>query len=270
MPGWRGFLASKPRYRNHTYNGPINGTERGDLIVAPNYLIYGALGLLCALPLSWFVLARHGKAVKSQHGALNLFELARWIKKLVRLPFFQFNLLVPMLAVFYFVILAGLIGTKVSGRNAGPMAIRVLWLSVLIILLVPLGGRMWRLVCPLPVLGEWLQRRRKATAPAESKGGAAQHLSGWALRWPEWMNNAWPRLIFFLLLGTFSTALRPGMRIGKPGQNRGRRAGVAGGARAEAGLPGSPRSTAKAGAPKTLSSDGTTDRNACKGVRLQI
>ena len=34
-----------------------------------------------------------------------------------------------MLGVFWFIILAGLFGTKVSGRNAGPMIVWVLWLS---------------------------------------------------------------------------------------------------------------------------------------------
>jgi polyferredoxin len=207
QPGWRGLFVSKSQFRNHTYNGPMHGTERGDLIVGPNYLLAGGLGLLCALPLAGLLAARRSAEVESRRRAVDLFELIPWLKGLVKRPSFQFNLTVPMLAVFYFLILAGLIGTKVSGRNAGPMVIWVLWLSTLIILLVPLGGRIWCLVCPLPSLGELLQRRRVMKSTPESEGGSPRYFPGLPRIWPGWMSNAWPRLIFFLLLGTFSTVL---------------------------------------------------------------
>ncbi len=157
LPGWRGALVSKSQFRNHTYNGPLHGTERGDIVVAPNYLLCGSLGLLCGLPFT-LILARRDRALRSL--PINAFELFPRLKRLMKRPSLQFELMVPMLAVFYFVILAGLLGTKVAGRNAGPMVIWVLWLSGLIILLVPLGGRIWCLACPLPSIGEWLQRRR--------------------------------------------------------------------------------------------------------------
>ena len=207
LPGWRGLLVSKSQFRNHTYNGPMHGTERGDLIVGPNYLLAGGLGLLCAIPLAGLLVTRRSAGVESRRHPINLFELMPWLKRLVKKPSFQFDLTLPMLAVFYFVILAGLIGTKVSGRNAGPMVIWVLWLSALIILLVPLGGRIWCLVCPLPSLGEWLQRRRQASSIPESEAESPRHFLGLPLAWPGWLSNAWPRLLFFLLLGTFSTAL---------------------------------------------------------------
>ncbi len=57
LPGWQGWLVSKSQFRNHTYNGPLHGTERGELIVSPNFLLYGALGLLCAIPLAGLMLA---------------------------------------------------------------------------------------------------------------------------------------------------------------------------------------------------------------------
>jgi hypothetical protein len=195
-PGWRGSLVSKSQFRNHTYNGPMHGTERGDLIVSPNYLLAGGLGLLCAIPLI-LILFRDAAGKTT---SVDLFELFPPLKRLVKRPSFQFALTLPMLAVFYFVILAGLFGTKVSGRNAGPMVIWVVWLSALIVALVPLGGRIWCLVCPLPSLGEWLQRRRLTGQSFLQKGPAG------IWRWAR-LSGAWPRTIFFLLLGTFSMAL---------------------------------------------------------------
>lgn len=196
LEGWWGWMASKSQFRNHTYNGPMHGTERGDLIVSPNYLLAVGLGLLFDIPLALLCL---GSGV-GKTASVNLFALFPRLQRLVKWPSFQFALTIPMLAVFYFVILAGLFGTKVSGRNAGPMVIWVVWLSALIVGLVPLGGRLWCLVCPLPSLGEWLQRRRLAGAPPVQEAPAP--IWRWVLR-----SGAWPRTIFFLLLGTFSTAL---------------------------------------------------------------
>jgi len=194
--GWWGPMVSKSQFRNHTYNGPMHGTERGDLIVSPNYLLAGALGLLCTLPLAGLLLrGGSGKAT-----SVNLFAIFAPLKRLLKWPSLQFAVTVPMLAVFYFVILAGFFGTKVSGRNAGPMVIWVVWLSVLIVVLVPLSGRMWCLACPVPSLGEWLQRWKLA------RGGALQQAPARVGRWAR-LSGAWPRTIFFLLLGTFSTAL---------------------------------------------------------------
>ena len=206
LPGWQGWLISKSQFRNHTYNGPLHGTERGELIVAPNFLLYGGLGLLAAIPLAGLMLARRRPANGSDR-RLNLLQIFPWLKRVVKAPSFQFNLTLPMLGVFWLIILAGLFGTKVAGRNAGPMIIWVLWLSALIILLVPVGGRIWCTVCPLPLIGEWVQRRRLSGNPAELENKSPRRILGVPLIWPAWLSNAWPRVLLFLLLGTFSTTL---------------------------------------------------------------
>jgi polyferredoxin len=206
LPGWQGWLTGKSQFRNHTYNGPLHGTERGDLIVAPNFLLYGGLGLLVAIPLAGWILGRR-RTAGGPDRRMNLFRTFPWLKRILKAPSFQFNLALPMLGVFWLIILAGLFGTKVAGRNAGPMIIWVLWLSALIILLVPIGGRIWCTACPLPLLGEWLQRLRLARNPAELEGKSVRRLFGITLRWPAFLSNAWPRVLFSLLLGTFSTTL---------------------------------------------------------------
>src|SRR3954470_19199816 len=156
LPGWQGRLVSKSQFRNHTYNGPLHGTERGELIVSPNLLLYGGLGLLVAIPLAGLMLGR--RTGEESDRRVNLFRIFPWLKTVLKAPSFQFNLTLPMLGVFWFIILAGLFGTKVPGRNAAPMLIWVVWLSALIVVLVPLGGRIWCTACPLPLMGEWLQR----------------------------------------------------------------------------------------------------------------
>jgi polyferredoxin len=206
LPGWRGWLVSKSQFRNHTYNGPLHGTERGDLIVSPNLLLWGGIGILLAIPLAGLALGRRGKTRASER-RFNLFQLFPWLKRWLKAPSFQFNLALPMLAVFWFIILAGLLGTKVAGRNAGPMIIWVVWLSTLIIVLVPIFGRAWCTVCPLPLMGEWLQRLRFTRNPAHLEHPSPLRILGVPLVWPAWLSNAWPRVLLFLLLGTFSTTI---------------------------------------------------------------
>jgi len=206
LPGWKGWLFSKSTFRNHTYNGPLHGTERGDLIVEPNLLLHGGIGLLCAIPFAMLLLAG-GRPQRAEETKVNLFSMMPWLKRALRAPSFQSNLILPMLAVFWFIILAGLLGTKVAGRNAGPMMIWVLWLSALIIVLVPIGGRIWCTVCPLPALGEWAQRARFSRNPAALVNRIPLRVFGTPLTWPSWLKNAWPRVLLFLLLGTFSTTL---------------------------------------------------------------
>ncbi len=207
LSGPLGALVSKSQFRNHTYNGPMHGTERGDLIVRPNYLLAGGLGVLCALPLAGILGTRRRAPAEPHNSALNLFELLPWLKRLVKRPSFQSVLTIPMMAIFYFVILAGLIGTKVSGRNAGPMVIWVLWLSALILFLVPLGGRVWCLVCPLPSLGELLPDRSVTDLAPRAEGESLGTFRDHSRSLPAWLCSAWPRVILFLALGTFSTVL---------------------------------------------------------------
>lgn len=206
LPGWRGWIFQKSTFRNHTYNGPLHGTERGDLIVEPNLLLHGSLGLVFTMPFALLILSRR-RPLPADENRLDLLAIAPWLRRVFRAPSFQFNLILPMLGVFWFIILAGLFGTKVAGRNAGPMIIWVLWLSALIIVLVPLGGRIWCTVCPLPAVGEWWQRARFTRNPAALIHQTPLRLIGLPLAWPRWLSNAWPRVMLFLLLGTFSTTL---------------------------------------------------------------
>jgi hypothetical protein len=129
------------------------------------------------------------------------------LERLLKRRDFQFTAQVVPLALLYLIILAMLFGTKVAGRNAGSMLVWVVWLFALVAVLTPLGGRVWCLACPVPMLGEWLQRR----AITEVRGGRTTRYNnrffGLNLPWPKSLDNAWPRTLCFLALGTFSVAL---------------------------------------------------------------
>ncbi|KKN80208.1 hypothetical protein LCGC14_0332900, partial [marine sediment metagenome] len=63
-------------------------------------------------------------------------------------------------------------------------------------LLVPVMSRAWCLMCPLPSLGEWLQRLRIF--------GVTDKLQGFNLKWPKRLSNMWVMNILFLVTTFFS------------------------------------------------------------------
>ena len=56
-----------------------------------------------------------------------------------------------MLVGFLFAILSGLIGTPVGNRNFGIVFVWIAWWALLILIAVPLLGRGWCSICPIPL-----------------------------------------------------------------------------------------------------------------------
>lgn len=211
-PGLKNYLVSKSVFRDHVWTGPMHGFEHGHLIIEPNTLLYAALGALVGLPLA-AVLGLAGP-LRTNRGELplvdrtegrDIFAVSGWLKRLTKRRGLQFSVQCVAMAVFYLVVLALLFGP--TRRNAGIMLLWVVWLFLLTVVLTPLGGRIWCLACPLPMFGEMLQRRATTQVRAGSTNDYNNRFFGLGLRWPKWLDNAWPRTLFFLVLGTFSIAL---------------------------------------------------------------
>jgi len=112
----------------------------------------------------------------------------------------QLVILVLMLAGYVFAIVAGLIGTPVGSSNFSIVFVWIAWWAVLILAAVPLLGRGWCAVCPIPLPGEWLQR-------GAVLGPSREKARGWNLRWPRPLRNIWLQSASFLLLALFSSVL---------------------------------------------------------------
>src|SRR5690606_8265227 len=69
------------------------------------------------------------------------------------------------------------------------------------------GGRLWCTFCPLPFFGDWIQRRSFFSPISGITKEYNNKFFGLFLKWPEYLKNSWLRLIFFLILATFSTTL---------------------------------------------------------------
>jgi ferredoxin len=126
------------------------------------------------------------------------FDLASipWLRPLIesRWPLFLARSLT--LAGFVFTILAGLFGPAVGSHNFAIIFVWIAWWTALKLVFIPLGGRSWCSVCPLPMPGEWLQQG--------SLLGGLQKPRGLGLRWPKRLRGAWLQSGAFLLIGLFS------------------------------------------------------------------
>ena len=132
---------------------------------------------------------------------LNARDLAgsRVVKALLRSRWPQFIIMTIALSGFVLAIVAGFWGTPVGSRNLSIVAVWIAWWAVLILLAVPLLGRAWCGVCPLPAPGEWLQR---GALLGPNKRGL-----GLNRRWPRRFRNIWLQNAGFVLLALFAVVV---------------------------------------------------------------
>jgi hypothetical protein len=210
LQGLWGHLVSLSRFRCHVYCGPMHGFEQGDLIVRPNWLFAGSLGLLSAIPIIGLVRIRQNRFHSPPGEPVRYWDLnARFptLDRILKWRPLQFWCTLPFLAGLVLIIMAGLLGTKVGGRNIAIMLTWIGCMSLLTIVLVPLGGRLWCMICPIPVLGEYLQRG--ATTRVRTTQGTPQknRFFGLGLGWPKALRSRWLQLFCFMGLGTLSASL---------------------------------------------------------------
>ncbi len=133
---------------------------------------------------------------------MNRLELTRspLIKSALKNRYPQLVVFVLMLAGFLFAIVAGFIGTPVGSHNFSIVFVWIAWWAVLILVAVPFFGRGWCAVCPIPVVGDWLQRG----AVLEPNPNKPNWLN---LRVPATFRNMWMQNISFTLVALFSSVI---------------------------------------------------------------
>lgn len=135
------------------------------------------------------------------------FDLARlpWLRPMIDSRWPPFLARTITLAGFLLTILAGLIGSPVGSHNFAIIFVWIAWWTALKLAFIPLGGRSWCSVCPLPMPGEWLQRR--------SLISRARGRLGLGLRWPKKLRGYWLQVGLFLLIGLFSAVTLTDARL---------------------------------------------------------
>jgi hypothetical protein len=135
------------------------------------------------------------------------------VKWLLKGRWLQWGVTVVTLAVFLVVILTGLFGTPAGNHNFGIIYVWLVWWAVLKLVLVPLFGRFWCSVCPIPAPGDWLQRRRLIVP--RPRGKLYTYATTWfrktlrpgARPWPKFLRNIWAQNIGFLAIALFSALI---------------------------------------------------------------
>ncbi|MGC8782239.1 MAG: 4Fe-4S binding protein [Anaerolineae bacterium] len=134
-------------------------------------------------------------------------------QRLLRSRWPQWVLTVFTLAVFVVVIVTGLLGTPAGNRNFGIIYVWLVWWALLKLVLVPVLGRFWCSICPIPAPGDWLQRRSIITPRPAGKlyTFAARRLGRSAARaarpWPKPLRNIWVQNFGFLAVALFSALI---------------------------------------------------------------
>lgn len=136
---------------------------------------------------------------------VDLFEKFPLLRRIVKLRSFSFLVILLNFVLFYLFILTGLFGTPVGNRNIIIVFVWILWWVMLIAFMVPFGSRIWCTVCPLPIIGEWLQRMALIKfRPGETIKGFKGRFFGLNKPWPKRFQNIWLQNIGFLILACFS------------------------------------------------------------------
>jgi polyferredoxin len=190
--------------------GNLHPFMTGELIVRPNTLYHLFVSLSLWVVFSLFVWIRY-KSHNAFSGfkRINLLESFPRLKGLVHYRGFQFLIILPNFVVFYLFILSSLWGSPVGNRNIAIVFVWILWWFLLKAVAVPLGGRLWCLMCPLPAPAEWLSRRRLTAVRYVQKPFKRLHhrFTGLQKDWPGGLRNIWLQNILFLMLISFGMIL---------------------------------------------------------------
>ncbi len=121
------------------------------------------------------------------------------LRNIMRSRWYQYGLNAFILFLFVIMILAGFFGSQVGNANISIVWVWIVWWALLMLILVPVLGRFWCQICPLPSFGEWSQRGGPVV-----KKQKVQKLRGLRKRWPSKLTNMYFSMAVFLSIAIFS------------------------------------------------------------------
>jgi len=191
--------------------GSLHPFMTGELIVRPDAPYHRVLALSIWLVASLLLLAGSGSSLMPSRApkGIDLLSHSRILTWLVKRRSLQFALLLPMAAIFYLFILSALGGTPVGNRNIAIIFVWIFWWFLLKAVFVPLGGRFWCTVCPLPAPAEWLSRKALTAVHSLEKPlrGLRHSFLGLQLDWPKRLQNMWLQNLVFMAMISFAIML---------------------------------------------------------------
>jgi len=207
------FVADKTgkfTYRCTQTCGNLHPFMTGELIVRPNTPYHLAITLSVWIVFSLLLFFRHKTGPENPgFKRINILERLPWLKWLVKRRSFQFLILFPGVVIFYLFILSSLWGNPVGNRNIAIIFVWILWWFALKAIFVPLGGRLWCLICPLPAPAEWLSRKSLTAVHYIKKPFKSLHhrFIGLQKDWPNRLRNMWLQNFIFMTMISFGIIL---------------------------------------------------------------
>src|SRR3989338_6025338 len=211
-PGQEGslkFTADKTgrfSFRCSVTCGALHPYMMGHLFVLPNSLFMAGAFSILLLGIASLIFALRKKQKDERlklFGIIPLdlrFPLTKFkpLRTLLKSRWFPFILIMVNLFIFTVILLAGFIGGLSSGSyNFGVMLVWILWWVLLMMFMVPIIGRFWCMMCPFPLIGDWIQRGKLINVGKQKSWGLGK-------RWPNKLRNLWPLVILFWVSTWFS------------------------------------------------------------------
>ena len=198
-----GFVADKAgrfSFRCSVTCGWMHPYEYGYLRVLPNRRYYAGIGLIGLVALGSLLLAlKGGKRYKEAlFGIIPLkwrFELTKFapIRAACKSRWFPAVFILVNMGIFLGILVSAFNGGLSAGNvNFGVMITWVLWWVLLMTIMVPILGRFWCMVCPFPLVGDWLQRGKLIQVGRQKSWGLNK-------KWPKQFRNLWPVTIAFFV-----------------------------------------------------------------------
>ncbi len=204
--------AGKFVFRCNQTCGNLHPFMTGELIVGPNTAYHALVSFsvwLVLATLLWGASSPNGGQATVPARRIDLLKKIPLLARIVRSRSFHFWLLLPNLVVFYLFILSAFWGSPVGNRNIAIIFVWILWWFALKAIFVPLGARLWCMVCPLPAPAEWISRRTLTAVRYIQKPfkGLHHRYTGRQKDWPRGMRNMWLQNIIFLAMISFGIIL---------------------------------------------------------------
>jgi len=208
-------LPGKYRYRCAVTCGTLHPFMQGEMIVRPNVAYRAGVVGTCGVTLSAFVVMlvhpwrrrRRNETGGKGSWRADLLTVSDRLKWMVTRRWFQFVVVVPNVLILFFFIVAGFVGSPIGNRNIIITVVWILWWFLLITVLVPLGGRVWCMMCPLPFFGEWFARRRLVGVRPGAEKSKSLKTGSLNRTWPRKLSGMWVQNILFLTMCSVSTIL---------------------------------------------------------------
>ncbi len=192
----------KLKIRCAHFCGPLHPFMIADLIVesraVPFFPLMVGFALLTALAMLgylWKVAPSDSLLGVSLESSLDLFKVrlvGPLIQRFLSWELSRYVLTVPNFWLMVLICTAAAVGNPMGALNFSVAIVWILWFCLVEVFIL-FGGRLWCMVCPMPLLGEWVARRRIGRNPI-----LPARLFSLNRKWPAWMEHSWVASVGFL------------------------------------------------------------------------